>query len=160
VIIFLAGSINSGKSTVAKLLVKELPECVNFEVDKICEFVDGIDRKDIEVLILENITSLIKDYANRKLNVVVSYTFADSTFEFVKDLLTDIDDKIYLFTLNPGVEIAAASRGDRKIDIDTAERVKYHYKLGINDLKNGITIDNSHQTPEETATEILNKISK
>lgn len=159
-IIFLAGSINSGKSTVAKLLIKKIPDSVHLEVDKIVEFVDHIDRKDIEVLILENVVSLIRDYIKRDLNVVVSYTFADTTFEFVEEKLLDLDQKIYLFTLNPKLEIASTQRGERKIDKGTAERVKYHYKLGINNLKKGIPIDNSDQTPEETAQEILKKIIK
>lgn len=159
-IIFIAGSINSGKSTVAKLLIQKIPDCVHLEVDKIIEFVDHIDRPDIEVLILENSVSLIRDYAKRDLNVVVSYTLADTTFEFVEKKLKDLHQKIYLFTLNPRIEIASSQRGKRKIDKDTAERVKYHYELGINDLKKGITIDNSDQTPQQTAEEILHNMKE
>lgn len=157
-VIFLAGPINSGKSTIAKLLIQKIPNCVHLEVDKIIEFVDHIDRKDIEVLILENTASLIRDYVKRGLNVVVSYTFADTTYDYVVNRLKDLHQKIYLFTLNPTIEIAMSQRGERKIDQGTAERVKYHYEIGINKLKKGITVDNSHQTPEETVREILNQI--
>ncbi len=157
-IIFLSGSINSGKTTIARILVQKIPDCVNLEVDNICELVNHIDRKDIEVLILENIVSLIFDYIKHDLNVVVNYTFGDTTFEFVKKQLAALHQDIYLFTLNPTLEVALSKRGEEKKETFDKERIKYHYKLGINNLKSSISIDNSHQIPEETAKEVLSKI--
>jgi hypothetical protein len=38
------------------------------------------------------------------------------------------------------------------------ERIKYHYKININNPGFGNVIDNSNQTPEETANQILKLI--
>lgn len=158
-IIFLAGTINSGKSSVASILVEKIPECVNFDVDKIIQFVDHIERPDIEVLILNNIVSLLRDYVKRNLNVVVHYTFADSTYDYVVNNISDVSSRIRLFTLSPSLKTATSTRGARIIDKSTAARIKYQYKLGIHNLKKGTTIDNSDQQPEETVAEILSKVN-
>lgn len=158
-IIFLSGSINSGKSTIAKILIKRIPDCVNLEVDKICEFVDHIEKAEIEDIIFENVISLIKDYTKHKLNVIVSYPLSNSRFDYLESQLKESDPSIYLVTLNPRLEIAMAERGDRKAKTIDSERVKFHYQIGINKLDKGVNIDNSNQTPEETIDEILSHIS-
>ena len=154
-IIFLSGSINSGKSTIAKILIKRMPNCVNLEVDKICEFVDHIEKKEIEDIIFENVISLIKDYTKHGLNVIVSYPLSNGRFDYLESHLKESDPSIYLFTLNPRLEIAMSERGERKAKTIDSERVKFHYKIGINKLDKGINIDNSDQTPMETTNVIL-----
>ncbi len=158
-IIFLSGSINSGKSTIAKILIKRMPDCVNLEVDKICEFVDHIEKEEIEDIIFENVISLIKDYVKHGLNVIVSYPLSNGRFDYLESQLKENDSSIYLFTLNPRLEIAMSERGERRAKTIDSERVKFHYEIGINKLDKGINIDNSNQTPEETIDEILSHIS-
>jgi broad-specificity NMP kinase len=158
-IIFLSGSINSGKSTIAKILIKRTPDCVNLEVDKICEFVDHIEKPEIEDIIFENVISLIKDYIKHGLNVIVSYPLSNERFNYWESQLKESDPSIYLFTLNPRLEIAMTERGERKAKTIDSERVKFHYQIGINKLDKGFNIDNSDQTPEETVNEILSHIS-
>jgi len=158
-IIFLSGSINSGKSTIAKILIKRIPDCVNLEVDKICEFVDHIEKKEIEDIIFENVISLIKDYTKHGLNVIVSYPLSNGRFDYLESQLKESDLNIYLFTLNPRLEIAMSERGERRAKTIDSERVKFHYQIGINKLNKGVNIDNSDQTPEETVDEILSHIS-
>ena len=60
--------------------------------------------------------------------------------------------------MNPKLEVSLKDRGDRKLDDWERERIKYHYKVGINNPSFGIIIETSEQTPQQTAEEILKLI--
>lgn len=159
-IIILNGSINSGKSTVTKILRKKIPNTAHIELDKLREFVDWMPLKDSIPINLENTISLIENFSKRDLNVVVTYPLSQRNYEYLIENLKDIGKNIYTFTLNPKLEKTVANRGTRELDEWEKERIKYHYNIGINNPSFGITTDNTDQSPEETAEIILNYISK
>lgn len=72
--------------------------------------------------------------------------------------LKNLNEKVYVFTLSPELEKALTNRGNREITEEEKDRIKYHYEIGINTPSFGEIIDNSEQTPEETAKIILDKI--
>jgi hypothetical protein len=74
------------------------------------------------------------------------------------DGLKDLDEKIFVFTLAPKLDKVLTNRGARELDDAERERIKHHYNIGIANPTFGEIIDNSEQTPEETAKFILNKI--
>lgn len=159
-VIILNGSINSGKSTVAKILWKKIPSTAHIEVDKLREFVDWMSLKDSIPINLENTISLIKNFTKKDLNVVITYPLSQKNYEYLIENLKDIGKNIYTFTLNPELKKTTTNRGTRELNEWEKERIKYHYHIGINNPSFGITIDNTDQSPEETAEIILNYITK
>ena len=159
-IIFLNGSINAGKSTVAKLLAKELPNTALLEIDSLREMIDWMPIDQSVPLNLENAVSVIRNFAARNLNVIVPYPLSQKNYDYVMGKLKDLDTEIHTFTLAPRIEKTLTNRGSRELSGKEKERIKHHYDIGIHNPNFGEIIDNSEQTPEETAKYVLDKINK
>jgi adenylate kinase family enzyme len=157
-IIFLNGSINAGKSTVAKILAKELENTALLEIDDLRQMISWMPIDQAVPINLENAVSVIRNFTKNNLNVVVPYPLSQKNYEYVIDGLKDIDTQKYFFTLAPSLEKAITNRGARELDNQEKDRIAYHYKIGIHSPSFGEIIDNSDQTPEETARIILAKI--
>lgn len=157
-IIFINGSINSGKSTIAKLLAKKIGNAANLEIDRFHEFLDWMPIGDVIPINLKNAVSLIKNYVELGFNVVVPYPLSQKNYEYMVDNLKDINTKIFIFTLAPKLEKVLTNRGNRELDDLEISRIKYHYEIGIPNPKFGEIIDNTDQKPEETLEIILKKL--
>ena len=157
-IIFLNGSINTGKSTVAKLLVKELSNTALLEVDSLREMIEWMPIDQAVPINLENAISIIRNFVTKGLSVVVPYPLSQKNYDYVMSELKDLDTKVYVFTLAPKLEKALLNRGGRELEDNEKERIKYHYEIGISSPDFGEIIDNSEQTPQETAKVVLSKI--
>lgn len=157
-IIFLNGPINAGKSTVAKLLVKELPNTALLEIDTLREIIDWMPIDQAVPINLENAASVIRNFSNRNLNVIVPYPLSEKNYGYMLGQLKDLKVKIHIFTLAPRLEKALINRGARMLDDAEQSRIRHHYDIGIHNPTFGETIDNSEQTPEETRDYILSKI--
>ena len=157
-IIFLNGSINAGKSTVAKLLVKELPNTALVEIDAFHEMIDWMPIDQSIPINLENAVSVIRNFSTRGLNVLVPYPLSQKNYDYLVEALKNLGAKIYVFTLAPQLEKTLTNRGSRELNEQERERIKHHYNIGILNPSFGEIIDNSDQTPEETASLILAKI--
>jgi len=72
-IIILNGSINSGKTTVAKILWKKIPDTAFIEVDKLREFIDWMDGDKAFPLSIENAILIMKNFVEKGLNVIFTY---------------------------------------------------------------------------------------
>lgn len=157
-LIFLNGSINAGKSTVAKILAKKISNTALIEIDSLREMIAWMPIDEAVSINLENAVSVIKNFAKRNLNVIVPYPLSQNNYDYVVSELKDINAKIYFFTLAPKLEKILSNRGDRELNEGEKERIKHHYSIGINNPSFGIVIDNTNQTSEETAEEILKNI--
>lgn len=157
-IIFLNGSINVGKSTVAKILVKRIPNTALVEIDALRDMIGWMPIDQAVPINLENAVSVIRNFSKRGLNVIIPYPLSQKNYEYVMSGLKDIDAKIYVFTLAPKLEEALTNRGGRELDDWERERIKYHYEIGIHKPSFGEVIDNSGQKPEETADYVFAKI--
>ncbi len=155
-VIFLNGSINSGKSTVAKILLKKINNTAHIEVDRLREFIDWMPLEDAIPINLENTASLIKNFVKRNLNVIVTYPLSEKNYKYLMKHLEGI--KVFVFTFNPNLEKTITNRGTRELDNWERERIKYHYNIGINNPSFGTIIDNSNQSPEQTVNQILELI--
>jgi len=158
-IIFLNGSINAGKSTVAKLLVKELPNTALVEIDALREMIAWMPIDESVPINLENAVAVIRNFAKQNLNMIVPYPLSEKNYRYIMDGLSGIDTQMHVFALAPSMEIAQSDRGERQITKQERDRIKYHYDIGIHNPTFGEVIDNTHQTPEETAEHILRKIT-
>jgi len=157
-IIFINGSINSGKSTVAKILVKELPNFALVEIDVFHEMINWIPIDKAVSINLENAVFAIKNFAKKGIGSIVPYPLSQKNYDYMMGELNDVDTKIYVFTLSPKLDRVLTNRGERELTNEEKDRIKYHYDIGINTPNFGEVIDNSEQTPEETAKIILDKI--
>lgn len=156
-IIFISGSINSGKTTISKLLAKKLDNTVHIEVDSLREFTDFMPLDEVMIqLNLENSALVANNFHSHNIDSIISYPLSQSNFDFLKSKLAD--QNIKSFALNPKLETVSKNRGDRELSDWEKERISHHYDKGINNPSFAKAIDNSNQTPEETAYIILKNI--
>jgi hypothetical protein len=157
-ILFLNGSINSGKSTVAKLLAKAMPNAAIVEIDVLRGMIDWMPIDQAVPINLDNAIAIIRSFTKHGISCVVPYPLSQRNYEFVMNGLSDLGVPMFFFTLAPSLEKALSDRGERKLDERERERIKHHYNLGIHAPSFGTIMDNSEQTPEETARIILKNI--
>lgn len=159
-IIFINGSIHSGKSTIAKLLTQKIPNTANIEVDNLRNFIDWLEIDKAIPINLENTILLTKNFTKHGYNVVIPYPLSEKNYEYIKFSLQDISEKLYFFTLAPDIKKAQKSTKEREISPREHQRIQHHYDIGIATPSFGTIIDNTVQTAEETANEILSYIGK
>ncbi|MDX9913601.1 MAG: hypothetical protein RBS77_03415 [Candidatus Moranbacteria bacterium] len=157
-IIFINGSINSGKSTVAKLLAERIKDTAVVEVDRFHEFIPWMPVAESVLINLENAVLVIRNFYKRGFNVIVPYPLSKRNYEYLMEELKDIAENISIFTLNPELEEVLKNRGKRELTESEKERIKYHYSIGINKPTFGKIINNTKQTPEETVEKITDLI--
>ena len=157
-IIFINGSINSGKSTVSEILAKELPNVALIEIDVLREMINCMPLEKAIPINLDNAISLIENFSGKGMDVIVVYPLSQKNYDYVMGKIKDLNEKICCFTLSPKLEKALSNRGTRDLNEWEVERIKHHYDIGIHTPAFGEIIDNSEQSPEETAGVILNKI--
>jgi cytidylate kinase len=159
-VIILNGSINSGKTTVAKILWNKIPNTAFIEVDKLREFIDWMPGKKAFPLSLQNAVLVMKSFIKKGLNVIIAYPLDKNDYKFIINKLKDINTRIYTFTLNPDIRKTLTDRGTRELTKREVKRIKYHYQIGINKPSFGKIINNTNQSPQETAGKILSCIEK
>lgn len=158
-VIYLNGSINSGKSTVAGLLARRMPRTVHIEVDDLRAFAACLTLEAAIPFCLEDALALTRLWVGRGFNVVVSWPISVPDHERFARGLADTGTLVHTFTLAPPFGVASNDRGDRKLSERERERVAQLYAAGINEPPFGAVIDNSLQSPEETAEVILRAVS-
>ncbi len=153
-IIFLSGSINSGKTTIAKLLVNEFPRTAHIEVDNIHDMYEWMPLEEAIPLNLKNTLSFALNLLEENMNVIISYPLSKDEYEFFNRHLPP-DVQRFFFTLNPAIEKVLSNRGSRELNDWEKERIKFHCSTGINNPGFGVTLDTTMHTPEDTLNEIL-----
>ena len=157
-VIFISGSINSGKSTVSKILADKIDKSSVIEVDALRNFIPKVPLEEAIPINLENVVSIIKNFSKHKISSIIPYPISQKNYDFLMEELKSLEGPFYFFTLNPDFEIVSKDRGERKLTDWEKERIKYHYDIGINKPSFAILINNSSNTPDQTAEEILSHI--
>ena len=148
--ILISGSINSGKSTVAKILGKESKMAV-IELDTLSTFIeDFLSFEEYLKLNWEIIPEIVKFYNSKNILVICVYPILEKTFNQHKIFL----ENFQIFTLDPGLEVALSDRGERKLNQGERERIKYHYENNIHNNSFASTINSANITPEDTVGKI------
>ncbi|MBI2414419.1 hypothetical protein HYV31_01045 [candidate division WWE3 bacterium] len=159
-IIIINGSRNSGKTTVAKILQKKIPNTAHVEVDSLRDFIDWMDGEvGAYTLSIENAALITNNFVTHGLNVIFTYLLENTDYQNIIKIFGSAGTKIYVFTLNPDLNVVLTNRGNRELSSKEQERIRYHYKPGTNKPSFGQIIDNTKQTPEETANTIIAKLS-
>lgn len=157
-IVFLNGPINSGKSTVAKLLAEQVSNTAIIEIDALRDMIAWMPIDKAVPLNLENAAAIIRNFTKHSISCIVPYPLSEKNHAYMADALADLGTPIYYFTLAPSIETALSDRGIRKLDDQERERIKYHYAIGVHAPSFGRIIDNSKHTPQETVGIILTSI--
>ena len=157
-IIFLNGTLNAGKSTVAKLLEKRLPRTAVVEVDSLRNFIAWLDIDEAIPLNLKNAASVVRNFAEAGFNVIVPYPMSEADHSYLLSQLNGMDTTIHVITLRPTIEKASASTYQRTLSEWERQRIKHHHVIGLTDPGFGIIIDNTSQTPEQTVAAVLKSL--
>jgi len=157
-IIFISGPVNSGKTTVSKILERRIKNLAVVEVDDLRKMIEWMPLEDAIPINLENAISVIRTFTKKGLNTIMAYPIRKENHDYLINNLKDLNVNINIFTLSPNMESILKNRGTRKLTEWETERIKYHYSIGIANPSYGEIIDNTYQTPEETANIILSKI--
>ncbi len=150
-VIFISGSINSGKTATGKALAKKL-NAKFIDIDDINDRIPNFDlSKDIPkgiALAVEEINKL----TDSGHSVVVSYVIGKKDYNQINESLKD-EDRSFI-TLAPRIDVAQSNRGSRELTEWEVNRVKHHYDTGIANPDFGGIIDNSELSLEETVEKI------
>ncbi len=157
-LILISGSINSGKSTTSRLLVERLPRAAHVQGDALRHFVTWLPLEEAVPITLQNIIAVAGNFLSAGFDVVVDYPLYRPDYEKLCEVLSEATSAIYAFILSPPLEVAQCQRGDRVLSLNEVERIAFHYSANLHDLGFGIWIDNSEQTPQETAEVILRQL--
>jgi hypothetical protein len=157
-IIYLNGSINSGKSTVAKLLISRISNTVHIEVDHLRNFAGCLALEEAIPFCLEDAITLTKRWVKRGFNVVVSWPISEQNHLRFVQALAETDSPFYTFTLSPQLDIVLSNRGRRMLTKWECNRIAHLHAIGIHNPSFGVVIDNSNQSPKETTDEIVTAV--
>ena len=157
-ILLLNGSINAGKTTVSKQLVQRLPRTAHVEVDDLREFIRFMPLLESIPLNLANAVAVTRNFVAFGLNVVISCPLRQQDYDFLVRELTPLGVSIFAVTLCPSMAVALTNRGTRELTEWELRRIPELYAEGIPNPAFGMMIDNTHQTPEETAREIMSYV--
>lgn len=154
-LIFISGSINSGKTTTSKALAERIgADFVN--VDDLNDLIPNFNLKTDLDKSMDLAIATINKYLDVGKSVVANYVLRQKDFDrFEKEVHTTDQ---YVFTLAPRLEVAQSKRGDRVLTEWEIERVKHHYETGIATPNFGYIIDNSELSVEQTVDKILTLI--
>jgi len=156
-LVFISGSINSGKTTTSKALAEKLgAEFVN--VDDLNDTIPNFNLATDLDKSMDLAIKTINDYTQQNKDVVANYVVRQKDFDrFANDIETQSQ---IVITLAPRLEVAQGKRGDRELSEWEVLRIKHHYDTGIASPKFGYILDNSELTIDETVNSILNIIKE
>lgn len=153
------GPINSGKSTVAKIVSGSLEKSLFIEVDDLL----SDDEQDVLGLdfmagILERLARLEKKIRQEKHNfdvIIFAYPMNKNNYELWKKLEEE-NSRFVNVTLSPSLEKCLTNRGTRELTEWETNRIKQMYAEKFNEPENSdLLINNDDLTPQETATKII-----
>lgn len=150
-----SGSVHAGKSTISELLLGLLPRAAHVSGDALRHFVTWLPLEESVPLTLRNIISVSSNFLAAEFDVVIDYPLSKSDYAQLSGALGEKATAVYAFVLSPRREVAQSKRGDRLLSEGEVERIAYHYHTSLHDPGFGVRIDNSDQTPGETAAVIF-----
>lgn len=160
-IININGPINAGKTTVSKILQTKLKNVLFIEVD---DLLSDEEQESLHLSIRQGWTERLrrldeKVVREKKLkryqNIIFAYPMTDKMFYKWKKWEDEIT-KFINITLAPKEEICLQNRGTRTLTEREKMRIQEMYREGYHKSAFAdLIIDNSAQTPDETACEIM-----
>jgi hypothetical protein len=153
--IWISGSINSGKSTIAKLLSDKIKNGVNIEMDLLSHFNNKLTIEDKANFIIQDGLDLARNWLNRNFLPILNWPLWGEEAEFMLDYAARLELEPVIINLVPGIEILKKNRGERTLTEWELNRIDYMINTGINEPLFGIKIDNGYLTAIETLDRII-----
>lgn len=160
------GPINSGKSTVSKLLVQMLPRAIFIEVD---DLLSDDEEKKLGLTMqagwgerLNRLDRIIIDQKNRNQHetIIFAYPMTENLYRRWSAHV-DKDTRFIAITLAPSLEKCLTNRGTRTLTDWEMGRIREMYNENYHRPKHsGLIINNDGQTPVQTAKQIADFITK
>ena len=154
------GPINSGKTTVSKILINLLPNATFIEVDELMSDEEeaklGMSMQDgwAERQKRLNETLLALKQSRKYETVIFAYPISEKSYKTWTSM-ADENTRFMNITLAPSLEECLKNRGTRELDDWERNRIKEMYEEGYqNRPYSDFIINNDNQTPIET-TEII-----
>ena len=156
-LVFISGSINSGKTSTSKALAEKLGATF-LNVDDLNDTIPNFNLATDLDKSMDLAIETINGYSKQGKDVIANYVVRQKDFDrFENEVETQPQ---VVITLAPRLEVAQGKRGDRELSDWEVSRVKHHYDTGIASPKFGHVIDNSELTIDETVERILNIINE
>lgn len=160
-IININGPINSGKTTVSKILTKELASSLFVEVDDLISDEEeaqlGLSMEQGWAERINRLDNLLQAeiLKNRYEFIIFAYPLVEKTYKQFKALEND-SIKFINITLSPSLDVCLTNRGQRELDDWEINRIRQMYAENYhNPTFSDLIIDNSKQAPKETVEKIL-----
>jgi cytidylate kinase len=156
-LIFISGSINSGKTSTSKLLAKRL-KAVFINVDDLNDLIPNFNLKTDLDKSMDLAIASINEYVADGKDVVANYVVRKKDWNRFEN---EINTKPQIvITLAPRLEVAQSNRGNRVLTDWEVERIKYHYEIGIASPSFGHIIDNSDISTEQVVNKIVDIVAQ
>lgn len=151
-LIFISGSINSGKTTTSKLLAERIGAAF-INVDDLNDTIPNFNLATDLDKSMDLAIERINEYTAEGKDVVADYVVREKDWlRFEKEIKAFPQ---IVVTLAPRLEVVQGVRGGRRLSEWEVARVKHHYDSGIASPKFGYIIDNSDINVEETVNRII-----
>ena len=149
-VICINGSINSGKSTIARQLAEHLPGA---------RFVEGDDHDGHELpfeqMIAYAVQRLAAIIAETRETLVIAYPLRETDFAILRDVASRRGLRLLVVTLAPPLEVALGQRGVRPLDDGERARVREMYSEGYHARAFSDLIIGGAPAPEAVVAEIV-----
>lgn len=153
-ILFLNGSSNAGKTTVARTLSEHIPRSTIVEIDQVIASFETLSPKSRLDNGIEQGLRLIKQSHESGFHVIVPFPLSQAHYSYFTSRLQTAA-KLLFFTLDPSLPTALSNRGTRELTFSERDRIIRYYEKNLHRPTFGITIDTSRQTTEQTVAIIL-----
>lgn len=156
-LVFISGSINSGKTTTARALATRTGAAY-INVDDLNDSIPDFNLATDLDKSMDAAIAKINEYAADGKDVVANYVVRQEDYNRLeKEVKTQPQ---FVITLAPRIEVAQSQRGERVLREWEISRIQYHYDTGIASPSFGHIIDNSELTVDETVDKILGIIKR
>lgn len=159
--IWISGSINSGKSTVAAALNKQIKKSVNIECDDLRHFATHEKLANLIDFILEDSLDLAKKWSKRGYLPIITWPIYGDGLKKIINYSKELSIEPVIINLIPSKETAKHNRGERELTEKELNRIEYMYETeNIGKPMRGFSTDNTNQTVGETVKEVMNYIDR
>jgi uridine kinase len=159
--IWISGSINSGKSTLAAALNKRIKKSVNIECDDLRHFATHEKLEVIGDYISTDALDLAKKWIARGYLPIITWPMWRDGLNKLFDYSKKLGIEPVLINLTPDKETAKQNRGGRELTEREFNRIEYMYEIeNIKNPATGHSIDNTNQTIDETVNEAMKIIEE
>lgn len=126
-VICINGSINSGKSTIARLLAARLA----------ATFVEGDDHDGhdlpLKQMIIHAVRHLAAQIAEASQSLVIAYPLREEDYTTLRDAAASRGLELLVVTLSPPLDVALARRGARILNNGERARIREMYSEGYHE---------------------------